>query len=114
MAEVNQDGSAAGTVKSPTQIYFVPTSEVRNRFSSTAHDFRDDLTELPAGTTVYDVYATDRQIRTSIFPWVSRRYANERRASAVKVGSLKTTSPFTTSHFGDTGIFFKHQRHEDK
>ncbi len=114
MAEVNQDGSAVGTVKSPTQIYFVPTSEVRNRFSSAAHDFRDDLTELPAGTTVYDVYATDREIRTSIFPWVTRRYANERRASAVKVGSLKTTSPFTTSHFGDTGIFFKHQRHEDK
>jgi len=114
MAEVNQDGSAVGTVKSPTQIYFVPTSEVRNRFSSAAHDFRDDLTELPAGTTVYDVYATDREIRTSIFPWVTKRYAEERRASAVKVGSLKTTSPFTTSHFGDTGIFFKHQRHEDK
>ncbi|MCK5875278.1 MAG: peroxidase [Alcanivoracaceae bacterium] len=114
MAEVNQDGSAVGTVKSPTQIYFVPTSEVRNRFSSAAHDFRDDLTELPAGTTVYDVYATNREIRTSIFPWVTRRYAEERRSSAVKVGSLKTTSPFTTSHFGDTGIFFKHQRHEDK
>lgn len=114
MAEVNQNGSAASTVKSPTQIYFVPTSEVRNRFSSAAHDFRDDLTELPAGTTVYDVYATDREIRTSIFPWVTKRYAEERRASAVKVGSLKTTSPFTTSHFGDTGIFFKHQRHEDK
>ena len=114
MAEVMQNGARVSTVKSPTQIYFVPTSEVRNRFSSAAHDFRDDLTELPAGTTVYDVYATDREIRTSIFPWVTRRYANERRASAVKVGSLKTTSPFTISHFGDTGIFFKHQRHEDK
>jgi hypothetical protein len=114
MAEVNQDGSAVGTVKSPTQIYFVPTGEVRNRFSSVAHDFRDDLTELPAGTTVYDVYATDREIKTSIFPSLTRYYAEQRRASAVKVGSLKTTSPFTTSHFGDTGIFFKHQRHEDK
>jgi len=114
MAKVNQDGSSVGSVRSPTQIYFVPTNEVRNRFASTPHDFRDDLTELPAGTTVYDVYATNQTIRTSIFPWVTQRYARERRASAVKVGSLKTTSPFTTSQFGDSGIFFKHQRYEDR
>jgi hypothetical protein len=114
MAKVNQNGTRVATVKAPTQIYFVPTTAVRGRFSSSAHDFRDDLTELPAGTTVYDVYATSQEIRTSIFPWVTKRYADERRASAVKVGSLKTTSPFSTSHFGDTGVFFKHQRNEDK
>jgi hypothetical protein len=114
MAKVNQDGSAVSSVKAPTQIYFVPTNQVAGRFASTPHDFRDDLTELPAGTTVYDVYATTQDIRTSIFPSLTRRYAEQRRASAVKVGSLKTTSPFTTSQFGDTGIFFKHQRHEDK
>src|SRR5690554_120930 len=114
MAKVNQNGSTVASVKSPTQIYFVPTNQVHNRFVSTPHDFRDDLTELPAGTTVYDVYATNKEIKTSIFPSLSRRYAQQRRDSAVKVGSLKTTSAFTTSHFGDTGIFFKHQRHEEK
>ena len=114
MAEVNPDGTRVGTVRSPTQIYFVPTSQVRNRFSSAAHDFRDDLIELPAGTAVYDVYATNQEIRTSIFPWVNNRYIAERRSSAVKVGTLRTTSPFVLSQFGDSGIFFKHQRHEDR
>ena len=114
MAEVMQDGTRVSSPKAPTQIYFVPTNEVRDRFSSAAHDFRDDLVELPAGTTVYDVYATDRAIRTSWFPWVTRRYQRERRDSAVRIGSLTLTSPFITSQFGDNGVFFKHQRYEDR
>jgi hypothetical protein len=113
MAEVTEDGQPVSHVKSPTQVYFVPTSDVANRFSSDPHDFRDDLVSLPEGTAVYDVYATDQRIRTSFWPWVTARYARERRNSAVKVGTLKLTSRFTTSQFGDTGIFFKHQRYED-
>ena len=114
MAEVTQDGTRVGSAKAPTQIYFVPTDQVRNRFSSAAHDFRDDLLELPAGTVLYDVYATDQAIRTSWFPWVTQRYQRERRNSAVKIGQLKLTSPFNVSHFGDSGVFFKHQRYEDR
>ncbi|MFN3713715.1 MAG: peroxidase family protein [Alcanivoracaceae bacterium] len=114
MAKVREDGTRESTVRAPTQIWFVPTSQVKGRFSSTPHDFRDDLTELPAGTVVYDVFATSEAIRTSIFPWVTAGYDRDRRNRAVRVGSLKTTSPFTTSHFGDTGIFFKHQRYEDR
>lgn len=111
---MNQDGSAAGSVKTPTQIYFVPNPTLRNTISTAPHDFRDDLTAIPAGTKVYDVYGTDMQIRKSIWPWVTARYARERRNSAVKIGELVTQSEFTLSQFGDTGIFFKHQRYEDR
>lgn len=114
MAKVNQDGSGVGSVKAPTQIYFVPNTSLRNAISTAPHDFRDDLTTLPAGTRVYDVYGTSQAIRTSLFPWVTERYARERRDSAVKIGELVTTSEFTLSQFGDTGIFFKHQRYEDR
>lgn len=114
MAEVRTDGTRESTPKSPTQIYFVPTDEVKGRFSTGAHDFRDDLVTLPQGTTVYDVYATDREIKTSIFPWVTERYQRERRAAAVKIGSIKLDSKFNTSAFGDGGVFFKHQRYEDR
>ena len=114
MAKVNQDGGAAGSVKTPTQIYFVPNPTLRNTISTAPHDFRDDLTAIPAGTKVYDVYGTDMQIRKSIWPWVTARYARERRNSAVKIGELVTQSGFTLSQFGDTGIFFKHQRYEDR
>jgi len=111
LSEVSQDGTRIADTTSPTQIYFVPTAEVSNRFSENPHDFRDDLLTLAAGTKVYDIYATDLEIKKSLF--FAERYADQRRDSAVKVGSLYLTSQFNTSQFGDTGIFFKHERYED-
>lgn len=113
-AKVNQDGSPVSSPVSPTQIYFVPNSDVANAISTAPHDFRDDLTAMAPGTKVYDVYGTSQRIRTSIWPWVSARYARDRRNSAVKIGELVMDSEFTVSQFGDTGIFFKHQRYEDR
>ena len=114
MAEVNSNGTAVANAKSPTQIYFVPSADVKNRFSTAAHDFRTDLLSLPAGTKLYDVYATDKAIQNSIFSSIAARYATERRNSAVKVGEIVLTSEFVASAFGDSGIFFKHQRFEDR
>ena len=61
-----------------------------------------------------DVYATSMEIKTSIWPSLQTQYAKERRASAKKIGELELTSPLIVSAFGDNGVFFKHQRHEDK
>ncbi len=113
MAEVNENGTFANDTHEPKQIYFVPTNEVKNLFSENPHDFRDDLVTLPVGTKIYDVYATDKRIRTSVFGWLNRRWAEDRRNDAEKIGSIYLTSEFITSQFGDTGIFFKHQRIED-
>ena len=114
MAKVNQDGSPVSNANTPSQVYFVPNGDLKNTISTAPHDFRDDLTALNPGTKVYDVYATSKSIKTSIWPWVTARYARERRNSATKVGELVMASPFTLSQFGDTGIFFKHQRYEDR
>ncbi|WP_394559006.1 peroxidase family protein [Aquipseudomonas alcaligenes] len=114
MAEVTQTGQAVTAVKAPTQIYFVPKPEVRNLFSTAAHDFRSDLVTLNAGTKLYDVYATSMEVKISIIPSISRTYAQQRRSSAVKIGEMELTSPFIASTFGDSGVFFKHQRSEDK
>lgn len=114
LAATRADGQAESNAKAPTQIYFVPTADVRDRFSNSAHDFRDDLITLESGTALYDVYATDKAIRTSWFSSRNKRYARERRNSAVKVGTLRLTSDMTTSAFGDGGVFFKHQRYEDR
>jgi hypothetical protein len=114
MANVKADGSKEASAVAPTQLYFVPTSDVRNRFSSETHDFRDDLTSLPEGTALYDVYATSEPIRTSIISYFHKKWAKKRRDSAVKVGTIRTTSDFKTSAFGDGGVFFNHQRYEDR
>lgn len=114
MAKVTGDGSVESNVVAPTQVYFVPRSEVKGRFSSSSHDFRDDLNSLPEGTPIYDVYATSKSIRTSIFGYFQRKYAKQRRDSAVKVGTIRLTSDFNSSAFGDGGVFFRHQRVEDQ
>ncbi|HNH45187.1 MAG TPA: hypothetical protein PK633_13995, partial [Agitococcus sp.] len=67
-----------------------------------------------AGSKLYDVYATSMEIKTSIFPSTNSQYAAERRASAKKIGELELTSPLIVSAFGDSGVFFKHQRYEDR
>ena len=61
-----------------------------------------------------DIYATNKEIRSSVVPSLNTFYANDRRKSAVKIGEMVLTSKFTTSAFGDQGVFFKHQRFEDK
>ena len=114
MADTNQDGTSASNANAPTQIYFVPSANVKNKFSSSAHDFRSDLVTLNAGEDLYDIYATSKDIRTSFFPRINRYYANQRRDSAKKIGTIKLTSDFKLSNFGDNGIFFKHQRYEDR
>jgi len=92
----------------------VPSANVKNKFSSDAHDFRTDLISLSSGEDLYDIYATSKRIRTSIFPRWNKRYADDRRNSAKKIGTIKLTSDFKLSNFGDNGIFFKHQRYEDR
>jgi hypothetical protein len=114
MAETQSDGSAEASPVSPTQVYFVPTAEVRGLFAEGEHDFRDDLLSLPEGTKLYDVYATDMEIKSSIWASKQQRLQDERRADAVKIGEMVLTSEFTTSVFGDSGVFFKHQRYEDR
>ncbi len=114
MAGVTQDGQLESSPQSPTQIYFVPSETVKNQFSDSAHDFRQDLLTLPEGTVLYDIYATDIGIKTSIFPYYNKKYAQQRRDGAIKVGSLKLTSEFNASNFSDNGVFFRHQRYEDR
>ncbi|HEX5278272.1 MAG TPA: peroxidase family protein, partial [Fluviicoccus sp.] len=114
MAKVTQAGAAVTTPKAPTQIYFVPRADVKSKFATAAHDFRYDLATLGAGWKLYDVYATSMEIQTSVFPSTNAAYAAQRRASAVKIGELELTSPMIVSAFGDEGVFFKHQRVEDK
>ena len=114
LAKVTQGGQSVSSVKAPTQVYFVPRAEVRSLFSTAAHDFRNDLLGLNTGTTLYDVYATSMDVKTSILPSTNRNYAQQRRNSAVKIGELELTSPFIASAFGDSGVFFRHQRNEDK
>lgn len=113
-SEVKQNGQAVDYPRAPTQVYFVPNPDLKASLPNEPHDFRQSLMTLTEGTKLYDVYATDAYIRTSIFPSRNRRLAEERRNSARKVGELVLTSDMIASQFGDSGVFFKHERYEDR
>lgn len=114
MAKVDQNGNGVSGVNAPTQIYFVPNPVLKAKFAGTTNDFRVDLMSLPAGTKLYDVYATSEEVKTSIFSWVNKGYADSRRNNAIKIGEMTMTEAMAASSFGDSGVFFKHQRYEDK
>jgi hypothetical protein len=56
-------------------------------------DFREDLISIPAGSTLYEVYACD--VDTS---------------KETLIGSIVTKDKFICSKFGDAQLFFRHQR----
>ena len=55
---------------------------------------RAALAEIPAGTTLYDVY-----VRKTLEDPLER------------IGSLETQGPFVASCYGDEKLFFQHMRH---
>ncbi len=55
---------------------------------------RTALAEIPAGTTLYDVY-----VRKILEDPLER------------IGSLETQGPFVASSYGDEKLFFQHMRH---
>ena len=81
----------------PFKLLFRPTDQVKNRFPDDfVEKFTEQLKTIPAGTNLYDVYAV--------------RNPNE---AEVKIGTLKTTSEFVSSHWGDEKLFFQHTLMDD-
>lgn len=125
MAKVLVDGTTVAAINAPSQVFFVPREEVTGLFATEEHDYRIDLMSLAAGTVIYDVYATNRPFPSDLEGGCTRPSnwricfdgkgeASKRRRSAVKIGELTLESDFVASEFGDSGIFFKHQKSEDK
>lgn len=107
LAERTQDGKKVKGVNSPRQIFFVPTGELS--FSSSEHDVREDFHSIPAGTTLYKVYAAPEKYDSFDYydyePEDIKKFVSE----SIPVANIVTTSPFISSEFGDTGIFFRHE-----
>ena len=84
----DQAGNAINSPNSPAQISLVPEIQ----FASDPHDFRTDLTPIPAGTKLFTVMVSD---------------------SHQRIGHLITKSKFVASAYGDRQLFFRHHRFRD-
>jgi len=81
----------------PFKLVFRPTDQVNTLFPDDfVQKYPDQLKTIPAGTSLYDVYAVGNP-----------------DAQEAKIGTLRTTSAFVTSHWGDESLFFQHTSMDD-
>lgn len=94
IARVNSSGELVKNenIKNVYQIVFRPNPALAIA-SDTQKDFREELSQIPSGSTLYSVF--------------TRRHAG---SNLVKVGYLVTRSEFVASRYGDENLFFQHQR----
>jgi hypothetical protein len=98
LASWNEKGEdRRGDMIFPFKLVFRPTDQVKNLFPDTFVDkYTNQLKTIQTGTVLYDVYAVGTP-----------------DGAEVKIGSLRTTSPFVTSHWGDEKLWFQHNLMDD-
>jgi hypothetical protein len=97
VGQFDANGNEEANIKIPFRVIFSATDAVSKMFPDTFADYLyNQLKTIPAGTAIYDVLAIEK-------PY----------GDAVKIGTIKTKTAFTTSMFGDTQLFSKHSFVED-
>jgi hypothetical protein len=104
LGEVEQQGRSVDHPHYPTQLFLVPEPTIQ--FSENpGRDFRNDLAAIAPGTILFSVYGTD-----SDQAGTTEAQQAENRLKSQLIGHIKTTSEFIASSYGDSRLFFRHQR----
>ena len=107
MASMNVRGEKAVKVVSPRQLFFVPASQIK--YSSDAHEVREDFAAIPEGTKVYELRALPEKYAGLDYSDYTAEKAEEYVKESEHIADIITTSEFVSSAFSDDGIFFRHQ-----
>ena len=98
LAEVTEDGTEVEDPDFPYFMMFAPTENLPVTDGNSRFFEQLDGNAIPAGTTLFDVYAVDENDNPR--PWTSN--------SLTKIGEVRTTSNFRQSLWGDEKLFFNH------
>jgi hypothetical protein len=90
LARMTPEGRTIVRYSAPYSLIYTPRPELRQN-PNDQRDFRLKLSELPAGTVLYDIAAK----------------ASE-NAGAVNIGELVLTTPLKACAYGDENLFFQH------
>ncbi len=107
-AKLNQQEQSESKPHYPSQIFLAPNPQLK--FPATPpHDFRDDLKTIPSNTKLFTVFAVDpAKVGDELID------RPEYRQQAQEIGYIETTSEFIASSFGDSQLFFRHQRFRNR
>ncbi|HEY9670738.1 MAG TPA: hypothetical protein V6D11_04790 [Waterburya sp.] len=109
--ELDQKGHKESVPYYPYQIFLVPNPKVQFA-ASPPHDFRHDLVTISSGTSLFSVYgvAPNHVGDDTTVDAVDAIEQPGYRQHAQCIGSIETTSEFVSSFYGDSRLFFRHQR----
>ena len=97
-SSTNQMGDKINNEKTVKQIYFVPSTRLKNNLNFEG-DPRSYVTDLPISTTLFHVYGR----LDGGFEYSPRQNVHE------YLGELILDSEFVSSSFGDNNLFFNHE-----
>lgn len=109
--EIDQKGHKESVPYYPERIFLVPNSKIQFA-ESPPHDFRHDFATIEPGTLLFSVYGVapnqggDEVTAGTTDDIEQPAY----RQKAQLMGTLETTSKFIASFYGDSRLFFRHQR----
>ncbi|HEY9649067.1 MAG TPA: hypothetical protein V6C95_00280 [Coleofasciculaceae cyanobacterium] len=115
LGQIDQNGHRENSPYYPYQIFLVPNPNLQ--FPETpSHDFRQDLSTIASGTELFSVYAVDPGKIGDEAAVKSTNVIDQPgyRQKAQLIGSIETTSEFISSFYGDSLLFFRHQRFANK
>ncbi len=92
LSEIDSLGGIVAAPVAPEKLSFVPTAEAQAPVDKDG-EFRNTLTQLNPGVTLYNVYAKDSAGK-----------------DAGLIGKLILESKFVSSIYGDENLFFRHRR----
>jgi hypothetical protein len=107
LAEFDQHGNPERNPLAPTQLFLRPNPEIS--FSEAPHDFRNDLHTLPENTLLFTVLAPLSDCLNE-----PNMPARRIRESAKPIAEIRITSRFVSSAYGDSQLFFRHQRFHNR
>lgn len=109
LSETDQQGQPQSNPCYPAQIFLVPNPAVQFP-DSPPHDFRNDLATIAPGTPLFSVYAVDSSLEKKETSTLDQPL----RQNARWIGFIETTSEFVCSAYGDSQLFFRHQRFRNR
>lgn len=90
VAAYQADGTKEAVVKAPYQLFLRPAGV---HLPESAADFREELTKIPEGSALYEVYGTYSANTTT----------------PIHIGTIVTTSQFIASEYSDKTLYFQHE-----
>lgn len=99
MALYTQEGAKVAQPVFPYSIRYEPNPALSYNDEEYTRTVFEHVSDIPAGTVLYTAYAMDMPATLG--------------GVETAIGEIVSKSELTTSHWGDTRMYFRHQRHDD-